>query len=226
MNFVERSKWIRENVREWKLLNAGEYDHSAPLEYDYCHFESTFVANEVRKHYTGTTILDIGCYYHFVLGLCGSFESVTSIDCRPYGGPTPENLTSIACDAKKLPFPDDSFSMIASQCTLEHIGLGMYGDAFDWGADRVAVQEMRRVLQPGGSLILTTTLANTAKPVVMYNCHRIYNFSTIRQYFEGMELCCEAFFNITTKKTIDRDEVTTTDGLFDVYGSCWRKASI
>ena len=220
--FEERLEHIQKNAKGWTVLSSGEYDHSEPGVYDYTHFESAFIADEVRKH-PGDLLLDIGSYYHFVLGLSGCFKNVISIDCRLYGGPRPRNLTHLVCDASKLPLPDGVFSMIISQCTLEHIGLGCYGDPFDWSGDHLAVEEMKRVLQPGGFLIITTTIANTEFPVVTFNVHRIYNFDIIRQYFEGLKLCCEAFFNLIEKRIISKEEVTTVEGGFDVYGSCWQK---
>ena len=222
MNFAERLKWLQQNEKDWLVRSSGEYNHSADPEYDYTHFESVFCSDEIQKH-PGDTILDIGSYLHFTLGLGCRFKNVTSIDCRPYKGPIAQNATFLVCDAREIPLPDKSFPLIVSQCTLEHIGLGCYGDPLDFAGDRRMVSEMRRILQPGGFLIITTTVANTKRPVVMYNVHRIYNFATLNKYFGGMRLCSVKFYNVEHKELITKDQVTTAEGGFDVCGSCWQK---
>ncbi|MHA2010456.1 MAG: class I SAM-dependent methyltransferase [Promethearchaeota archaeon] len=217
----DKLEYLQKNVKGWTVLDSGEYKHTGFLEYDYTHFESAFVAGEIRKH-PRESLLDIGSYYHFVLGLSGSFNSVISIDCRSYGGSRPENLEHLVCDASNLPFPDNTFSTITSQCTLEHIGLGCYGDSFNWDGDRLAISEMKRVLKPDGFLILTSTIANTNLPVVFYNCHRIYNFKAIKQYFKDFKLCHEEFYSVLEKKIIPKKEITKIEGGFDVFGGCWQ----
>ena len=58
-----------------------------------------------------------------------------------------------------MPFPDENFDAVIAVSTIEHIGLGAYGDPFQEGADARVVKEIHRVLKPGGRLILTTPFA-------------------------------------------------------------------
>lgn len=55
-----------------------------------------------------------------------------------------------------MPFPDENFDAVIAVSTIEHIGLGAYGDPVQEGADSKAIKEIHRVLKPGGRLILTT----------------------------------------------------------------------
>ncbi len=53
----------------------------------------------------------------------------------------------VVADARRLPFADDAFDLIVSDSTLDH-----FRDASDIA---VALEEMARVLRPGGTLIIT-----------------------------------------------------------------------
>ena len=50
--------------------------------------------------------------------------------------------------------PDGAFDAVVTLSSIEHFGLGRYGDAMDLDADRAAAAEMRRVLRPGGRIAL------------------------------------------------------------------------
>ncbi len=80
------------------------------------------------------SILDIGSYRHFIIGLLAHF-SVTTIDIRQRKKLL-EGETILTGDARKIPLPDNSFDLVLSLCALEHFGLGRYGDAIDLRADQ------------------------------------------------------------------------------------------
>lgn len=65
-------------------------------------------------------------------------------------------LEALVADVRALPFPDEEFDAVVSNSTLDH---------FDSKADIVAgLRELRRVLRPGGTLVLT--LDNPWNPIV------------------------------------------------------------
>ncbi len=43
--------------------------------------------------------------------------------------------------------------------TIEHIGLGRYGDPLDAVGDQTALSELQRVVAPGGSLLIVVPVA-------------------------------------------------------------------
>jgi hypothetical protein len=69
--------------------------------------------------------------------------------------------------------------------TVEHIGLGRYGDELDADGDIKAINELKRVLQPGGDLLFVTQVG---KPVIQFNAHRIYSYEQIIEYFSPLTL--------------------------------------
>ena len=95
------------------------------------------------------------------------------------------NYSSGFADLKKLPFENDSIESISCMHTVEHIGLGRYGDELDAMGDIKATNELKRVVKPGGTLLFVTPVG---KPKIVFNAHRIYSFELIINYFEGFEL--------------------------------------
>jgi SAM-dependent methyltransferase len=69
---------------------------------------------------------------------------------------------TVVADARELPFPDTSFDQVLLVSTLEHVGAdnevyGVHGGSDDTGRE-AALRELRRVLRPSGSLLVTVPL--------------------------------------------------------------------
>jgi len=185
---------------------------------DFTDFECAFAANaiaELRPH----TILDIGSYRKFVIGLLASYE-IISIDTRPREVLFNEQL--ITCDAKTLDVQSDTFDIVLSLCSIEHFGLGRYGDEYDMTADVKAVKEMWRVIKPGGYLIFSVPITKY-KPTILFNAHRIYDYAMIKNLCKGMTLISESWFNRGTNQSCSIDEVCNAKYAWDIYCGCWRK---
>jgi hypothetical protein len=95
------------------------------------------------------------------------------------------NLKSASADLTQLHFPSNSISSLSCMHTLEHVGLGRYGDPIDYDGDLKAMNELKRVLAIGGDLLVVFPIG---KPVIEYNAHRIYSYEQILSYFESLEL--------------------------------------
>jgi SAM-dependent methyltransferase len=95
------------------------------------------------------------------------------------------NYESDFADLKKLPFENNSVESISCMHTIEHIGLGRYGDELDIKGDLKAIEELKRVTQPNGDILFVTPVGN---PKIEFNAHRIYSFEQIIDYFEGCDL--------------------------------------
>ncbi len=164
-------------------------------------------------------ILDVGSYRHFILGLL-AHHPVTTIDVRPRSAVS-SNEQVVTCDAKKLTLPDGAFPLVVSLCTLEHFGLGRYGDEFDLDADRRAFDEMKRVLAPGGRLVFSTTISR--RPQVVFNAHRIYSREALGRLCG--ELACEEelYYSRARSAFCEPDQISDRPEDWDVYLGCWRK---
>ena len=210
---------FKENPRGFEVFQEPLFE-SGDHPQDFIDHQCAFAAFHLRR-VQARKILDVGSYRHFILGLL-AHSPVTSIDVRPRK-PTVGNETLLTCDAKRLSKPDGSFDLVISLCALEHFGLGRYGDAFDPDADRKAFSEMVRVLQPGGSLIFTTTITRAA-PSIAFNAHRIYDHSMLHAFCSGLACVEEKFYSHEKRGFCALKEVTDKPRWWDVYCGCWKKA--
>lgn len=118
------------------------------------HYEYFYTAHFglERTFYRGKKILDIGC------GPRGSLEWAVEADARmgidPLAaayrqllGTSRHTMQYIACSAEGLPFPDDSFDVVCSLNSLDHVD----------DLDRT-IGEICRVLAPGGYFLLVTEI--------------------------------------------------------------------
>ncbi|HXA02813.1 MAG TPA: DUF268 domain-containing protein [Cytophagaceae bacterium] len=95
------------------------------------------------------------------------------------------NLSAEAADLTALPFPSDSVKSISCMHTVEHIGLGRYGDPLDYDGDIKAINELKRVTAPNGNLLFVVPIG---KSIIMFNAHRIYSYDQVISYFDGFDL--------------------------------------
>ncbi len=166
------------------------------------------------------TILDIGSYRQFVISLIAGFD-VTTVDVRPRP-PLADNEHVLTADAKQLPLADGVFDAVVTLCAIEHFGLGRYGDEFDLDGDLKSAREMRRVLKPGGHLILTTTFTN-GQPAIAFNAHRIYTHEKIQELCQGLEPVVEEVWSYAAQRFVSLKEATSKEKIYDIYCGVWKK---
>ena len=127
--------------------------------------------------------VDISSITHFGT-IISAFVPVRFYDYRP-AELTLSNYEAGFADLKNLPFENDSIASLSCMHTVEHIGLGRYGDELDVNGDLKAITEIIRVLQPGGNLLFATPVG---KPKTEFNAHRIYSYEQIIEYFASLSL--------------------------------------
>lgn len=94
-------------------------------------------------------------------------------------------LTSRAADLLALPFETNSVQSLSCMHTVEHVGLGRYGDPIDPEGDRKAILELKRVLAVGGDLLFVVPVGSAR---IQFNAHRIYTYEQIKEYFSDFTL--------------------------------------
>ena len=88
-------------------------------------------------------------------------------------------------DLQDLPFEDKSLDSLSCMHTIEHIGLGRYGDPINPDADLKAIFELKRVLASSGNLLFVVPIG---QPKICFNAHRIYSYNQIMNYFSDLTL--------------------------------------
>jgi ubiquinone/menaquinone biosynthesis C-methylase UbiE len=116
--------------------------------------------------------------------MLSAFIQVELYDYRPANIKL-NNLIIKKADLLSLPFPDNSISSLSCMHTLEHIGLGRYGDTIDPQADLKAVEEIKRVATPNGNLLIVVPIG---QPKICFNAHKIYSYKQIKSYFNNFKL--------------------------------------
>jgi len=128
--------------------------------------------------------VDISSSLYFCT-IVSAFVPIQFYDCRP-AEISLSNLTSDHVDLTSLPFEENSIHSLSCMHTIEHIGLGRYGDPIDPDGDLKAIAELKRVLSHGGNLLFVVPVGKDAK--IMFNAHRIYTYNQIVSYFYDFEL--------------------------------------
>lgn len=128
--------------------------------------------------------VDCGSYC-YLAGIVSAFiEQFEFIDIRPLPNVFP-NLISRRLDMTHMPeIPDGSVESLSSGHVIEHMGLGRYGDRINPVGDRWAANELKRILAPGGRLIIV--LPMNENPSVCFNAHRFYSLDQVRALFSGL----------------------------------------
>ncbi len=136
------------------------------------------IANQKPKKH-----VDIASTLHFST-VVSAFLPVEFYDYRP-ARLNLSNLSSDHADLTKLHFASNSIESLSCLHTIEHVGLGRYGDPIDPQGDIIAARELARVLAPGGTFIFVTPVG---KPRIEFNAHRIYSYEQVLSLFPTLTL--------------------------------------
>jgi hypothetical protein len=168
--------------------------------------------NKPKEHIDISSILSFS-------SVISAFIPVKFYDYRPVDLEL-SNFSSKAADLLKLPFPDNSVNSLSCMHTVEHVGLGRYGDPIDPDGDLKAMTELARVLAPNGDLLFVVPVG---KPKIYYNAHRIYSYEQIISSFPSLKL--HEFSLIPEKSGSIKTNATAEDVSKEKYacGCFWFK---
>jgi hypothetical protein len=76
---------------------------------------------------------------------------------------------------------DDKFDFAITFSSVEHTGLGRYGDALNPFGDYEAIAQIWCMLKPGGLLILGVPLSYSQDGWIVYNAHRVYGWKRLSE---------------------------------------------
>lgn len=185
---------------EWEASsgNLGAYFHQDLLVADWIY------RNQPLRH------VDVGSRIDGFIGHLAVFREVEVLDIRPQ----PRAIRNIVFHQLDLmaELPDawvectDSLSCLH---TIEHFGLGRYGDTIDPQGHEKGLEQLKRMVKPGGLLYLATPIGPQR---IEFNAHRIFAAETLAGWFaDGWEIERFAY--------LDDSEVMHDD-------PGWRKADV
>lgn len=104
----------------------------------------------------GSRVLDVGCAESTVaFSLASLGYEVTGIDLHPYPFRHP-NLVTVTSAVEDWECPEAYFDAIVCLSSIEHFGLGVYGEDETDGLDILAMERISLWARPGAILALTT----------------------------------------------------------------------
>ena len=161
---------------------------------EYTGFDAHYIyhpawAARVVKKISPKFHIDISSTLHFC-SILSAFIDVKFYDYRP-AILNLDNLKSERIDLTNIFFEDNSQYCVSCMHTIEHIGLGRYGDPIDPNADIKAINELKRIIKPDGHLLIVVPIG---KPKIMFNAHRIYSYEMIINLMNGFNLICSFAF--------------------------------
>jgi 2-polyprenyl-3-methyl-5-hydroxy-6-metoxy-1,4-benzoquinol methylase len=149
-------------------------------------------------------ILDFGCAESLLpVQLCAMGHNVTGLDFRPYPF-APKNFRFIQADILAWEPLAETFDFVTSISTIEHVGMGAYGDPHREHGDKIAVDKLRPNLKKGGTMLLTVPAGKKCVRRGM----RIYDPEAIESIVPNIEQV--RFFSKPTRHS-DWEEVSASD---------------
>ncbi len=217
LHLYERNKYFRALAQKLGLRGSGYTDISSERFIEY----SWAFINLGEKP---ARILDVGSTGStFPLALACLGYEVYTFDVRPYEYSFPlPNLKNITGDIRNTKLPNDFFKTVTAISTIEHVGLGRYGDPIDREGDKKAIKEIERILMRNGKLLLTVPYG---RPTVT-QLHRVYNASQLQSMLKNFKIESEDYF---LKKTgywicVSKKDLTDVDSKKNVKGIACIKA--
>lgn len=139
-------------------------------------------------------IIEIGCSRSRVaIELASLGHKVTACDLKPYEYRHP-NLTFIQGDLRLLNLPSNHYDGATAISTIEHTGIGAYGEKLSKRGDKEMVNKIYEILKPKGLFIITVPFGKRE-----INKHeRVYNYKDLVsllkkfkiikiEFYEGLE---------------------------------------
>lgn len=131
--------------------------------------------------------IDVGSRIDGFVCNVATFREIEVIDIRPSPGKIAGVMFHQLDIMQDLPdawvATTDSLSCLH---TIEHFGMGRYGDAIDPLGHEKGLAQLKRMVAPGGTLYLSTPIGPQR---IEFNAHRIFAASTLVGWFlEGWEI--------------------------------------
>lgn len=185
--FSDYIKFINRNNNRFILKFRDVYprvlDKTTKTTFDRHYVYHTAWAARKLQYLKPSKHIDISSSLYFS-AIVSAFIPIDFYDYRP-ADLSLSKLHSKSCDLMSLPFSNNSIESISCMHTIEHIGLGRYGDTIDPEGDTKAINELKRVVAKNGSLLFVVPVGI---PKIEFNAHRIYSYGQIKEHFQDMTL--------------------------------------
>lgn len=177
--------WFRSDLRkmrkqlkgnaEWKLgdlypVLRERFETNGDLKSHYFH-EDLVVARRVFEN-RPVKHVDVGSRVDGFVAHVASFREIEVFDIRPQSASV-KNIRFVTADFMNIPESLHNYTdSLSSLNVVEHFGLGRYGDPIDINGDKKGLENMRKVLKPGGKFYLSVPIGPQR---IEFNAHRVFS---------------------------------------------------
>lgn len=159
-----------------------------------------------RRIYAGSPArhMDVGSRIDGFVAHVASFRSIVVADIRPQDNNIP-NVSFVRLDLMgEIPQEYvESCDSLSCLHALEHFGLGRYGDSIDPRGHEKGLDNLHRLLEPGGVLYLSVPSGSQR---IEFNAHRVFAIETV------LALCRDRFTVM---------DLSYVDDVGDLHESVW-----
>jgi hypothetical protein len=157
---------------------TDRFDFAGTIDRQYF-YQDTYVASKIFKA-NPVKHFDIGSRIDGFIAQISIFRQVTILDIRPL------NISIENVFFKQANICDPNFSIsevdsVSCLHTIEHFGLGRYGDPIGVNLWEIGVDNIWKCVAKGGKLYISTPIG---KQRIIYNAHRIFKPSTLLNRFD------------------------------------------
>lgn len=187
VSFVNDLKKFRQHVSEQPDFPINgyfpfileKYEGSGPLCHHYFNQDllmaQRIFQNNPERH------IDIGSRVDGFVAHVASYRTIEVLDIRPLERIIP-NIVFRQADLMQLPQELINYTdSISSLHVIEHFGLGRYGDPIDVNGHLKALDNIYRILKPGGKFYLSVPVG---KQGVLFNAHRLFAVNYLVELLE------------------------------------------
>lgn len=196
-----KEKYGRDTYNSVKKYLRDAYAGDHLRKYEYIFQADCLMKSDIKKE----TIVDLGgggsisTIVPFLLKL--PYKRLLSIDVLHYPFKSKFGIEYVYGNCQDTNLPPYSVDVVTIISTLEHVGLGRYGDPLDINGDIKTMDEIHRILKRGGYVIITIPYGY---PTVVYNVHRIYDQGRISLITKKFKII-KAQYSLLGKKATRKD---------------------
>jgi SAM-dependent methyltransferase len=125
--------------------------------------------------------VDIGSRIDGFVAHVSVFREIEILDIRPMESKV-NNIKFRQADLMKLPAGMEAYcDSISSLHAIEHFGLGRYGDPIDYDGHLKALDNIHKILKPGGKFYFSSPMGTQR---IDFNAHRVFSLPYLLRLFE------------------------------------------
>jgi SAM-dependent methyltransferase len=161
--------------------------------------------------------VDVGSRIDGFVAHVAVFRPIEILDIRPMQSKV-KNISFRQADLMKLPEGMESYcDSISSLHAIEHFGLGRYGDPIDYDGHLKALDNIQKILKPGGHFYFSTPMGAQR---IDFNAHRVFSLAYLTNLFEK-NYVIEQFSYVNDKGDLFENVTVDEQNLKSSFNCYW-----